>query len=237
MARLRGLIWPDDLPPPHGTARISSLPPLATLDFTTPPTAAMGETPDLPEGSVLYHGPGSPSALRLLLSAWSWVAGPMGEAYSLVALGLDKEGREGLSVLALEYGLGDTVRSLPPLSPSGLVAAYRGAAALLHPASEPPWGGPVRLALARGLPVVSFLDSRIEALVGPAAYLVKRDDARALGAALITVLVEGEISEQLAQGGLQRAAAWSPTAFAAGLEQAYSDTVFLKSPTPNPTPK
>ncbi len=90
-----------------------------------------------------------------------------------------------------------------------------------HPLMDPPWGGPVRLALASGVPVVSFESEPMSALVGPAAYLVKAGDTRLLGAALITVLVEEGVSQKLAQAGRQRAGTWSPSAFVDGLAQAY----------------
>jgi glycosyltransferase involved in cell wall biosynthesis len=65
----------------------------------------------------------------------------------------------------------------------------------------------------------------MSALVGPAAYLVPQGDARLLGAALITVLVEEEVAQKLIQEGRQRVAAWSLPAFAAGLAQAYQDII------------
>jgi glycosyltransferase involved in cell wall biosynthesis len=63
----------------------------------------------------------------------------------------------------------------------------------------------------------------MSALVGPAAYLVKAGDTRAMGAALITILVEEEVSERLAQAARQRAGAWSLSAFADGLAEAYQE--------------
>jgi glycosyltransferase involved in cell wall biosynthesis len=176
---------------------------------------------DLPEAYVLYHGSPHERVLRDLLSAWSWIADPLGESYPLLAIGLGEAGRDRLASLADEYGLGDTVRSLPGLPPQALGVIYRRSAALLHPLMDPPWGGPVRLALASGVPVVSFESEPMSALVGPAAYLVKAGDTRLLGAALITVLVEEGVSQKLAQAGRQRAGTWSPSAFADGLAQAY----------------
>jgi hypothetical protein len=51
---------------------------------------------------------------------------------------------------------------------------------------------------------------------------------RALGAALITALVEEGVAGQLAQAGRQRVATWSLKAFAGGLAQAYQD-ILLKA--------
>jgi glycosyltransferase involved in cell wall biosynthesis len=78
------------------------------------------------------------------------------------------------------------------------------------------------MALSSGIPVVSIEDSRTDALVGPAAYLAQPDDPRALGAALITVLVEGGVAERLSQAGRERTASWSLQAFAEALSKAYA---------------
>jgi glycosyltransferase involved in cell wall biosynthesis len=181
------------------------------------------EALDLPEAYVIYHGPPDESALRTLLDAWSWVADPLGDAYPLLAIGLGEAGRERLMGLSSEYGLGETVRSLPALPTSALGLIYRRGAALFQPLEDPPWGGPVRLALASGMPVVSFESELMSAMVGPAAYLVKAGDTRGIGAALITILVEEEVSGKLAQAARRRVSTWSLPAFSGGLAQAYQD--------------
>jgi glycosyltransferase involved in cell wall biosynthesis len=227
MARLRGLFWPDDLPPPRGHRPLYRLPPVVPPGFqpASSPREDVQQTGalDLPEAYVLYHGLSDEKSLRRLLDAWSWVVDPLGEAYPLLALGLGEAGRERLAILATEYSSGESVRSLPMLSPPALGTIYRHSAALFHPLMDPPWGGPVRLALASGIPVVSFESEPMSAMVGPAAYLVTPGDARLLGAALITVLVEEGMAQKLAQEGRQRTAAWSLPAFAIGLAQAYQD--------------
>ena len=213
MARLGGLFWPSDLPDLGGTAPVYPLPPVVYPEFTTGGTAQDDglavEKLDLPQSYVLYHGPSDEETLRRLLSAWSWVVGALGNAFPLLALGLGEEGRERLSSLATAYPLGETVRSLSALTPDTLAIVYRHGAALFHPATEPPWGGSVRMALTSGTPVVSIEDRRTDALVGPAAYLAQIDDTRALGAALITVLVEEGVAEQLSKAGRERTSSWS----------------------------
>jgi len=227
MAHLRGLLWPDDLPPPPETGPLYRLPPVVPPKFLLAgsPEEDIRQTGalDLPETYVLYHGPSDEKSLRRLLDAWSWVADSLGQAYPLLALGLGQTGRERLASLAAEFSLGETVRSLPILPPGSLAAIYRLSAALFHPLMDPPWGGPVRLALASGTPVASFESELMNALVGPTAYLVPHGDARLLGAALITILVDEGVAQKLAQAGRQRAATWSLPAFAAGLAQVYQD--------------
>jgi len=224
---LGGWLWPDDLPSPGTDRRTFRLPPFA-YPLRADELAANEEhsdRPDLPEGYVLYHGPSGEADLRSLLNAWSWAAASVGDVYPLVAIGLEAARGERLLALAEEFGLGETVRSLPALSPTAISHVYQRSAALFHPAEEPPWGGPVRLALAHGKPVVSAESARTSALVGPAAYLVRGDESRLLGAALITVLLEEKMAEQLAQAGGQRAAAWSPEAFGQELAKTYKRVI------------
>ena len=227
MARLAGLFWPDDLPDPKGMGAVYRLPPAIPVEFfdlgSKLGDRQLVESLDLPETYVLYHGPAEETALRRLLNAWSWVAGSVGEMYPLLAIGLEDESRKKLDVLAASFDLGETVRSLPAMPPKDLGLIYQRCVAVLHPGDDSPWGGPVRLALASGKPVVSQVSEHMDALVGPAAYLVKGGEARALGAALITVLVEEEIAERLSQLGRQRAEAWSLETFSQGLLAAYQD--------------
>ncbi|MDD5466268.1 MAG: hypothetical protein PHS96_00525 [Anaerolineales bacterium] len=61
----------------------------------------------------------------------------------------------------------------------------------------------------------------MNAMVGPAAYLVSPDDGRALGAALITVVMEGNVSTALVQAAQARRAGWAETKFRSRLWEAY----------------
>jgi glycosyltransferase involved in cell wall biosynthesis len=169
----------------------------------------------------LYHGPGRSGELRRLLETWSWAAGSVGEYYPLILVGLDDAQRSSLGQLAQEYGLEGTIRSLPSLPPSLLAAVYRGCSVLLHPGPVSPWGDPLRLALASGLPVVAAESPLADALVGPAGYLAPAGDPRTLGAALITVLVEDELASRLSQAARQRAAAWKLDLFPERLLETY----------------
>jgi glycosyltransferase involved in cell wall biosynthesis len=63
----------------------------------------------------------------------------------------------------------------------------------------------------------------MEALVGDAAYLVSQHDSRALGAALITIIVESEVVERLTLAARKRSAAWEPAKFQAALAAVYQE--------------
>jgi glycosyltransferase involved in cell wall biosynthesis len=79
----------------------------------------------------------------------------------------------------------------------------------------------LRLALASGRPVVAADHPLADALVGPAAYLAPAGDSRALGAGLITVLVEEDLAGRLSQAARQRAASWRLDRFPGRLEETY----------------
>ena len=225
--RLAGIFWPEDLehlPPKYGKAPICHMPVALNPYFSLEPTRPFEDLAawDIPETYILYHGPLEDMALERLLSAWSWAAGPIGENYPLMVLGATPDCQGQIQSLLGEYNVNESVRLLPPISPLILPSLYQGAAALFHPASVSAWGGPLRGALAFGKPVVSIEDRMVEAIVGPAAYLAPGADGRALGAALISVIVEESVSQALSQAALQRSANWRQVDFTRGLAEAYS---------------
>ena len=234
LARARAIFWPKDLPIDKQLAAFQSLPPCVYSGFT-PAGLPVSKTRqngsarawselrqlDLPETYLLYHGPASPSAIDRLLRAWHWAAGPIGDYHPLLVLGFNPEEQSHLIEHAKPFDFGGTVRTLPELSPLAVAFLYQACTALFHPAPEPVWGGPIRHALACGKPIVASQDPQTSRLVGPAAYLAEADDSRALGAALITVVVEEEVAGMLAQAARQRAAAWSGVAYSQALSAAY----------------
>jgi glycosyltransferase involved in cell wall biosynthesis len=79
----------------------------------------------------------------------------------------------------------------------------------------------VRLALACGRPLVAYETAHIDAIVGPAAYLVPSGDSRALGAGLVTLVVEELVAEGLSQAARQRSADWRNSGFGQDLLTGY----------------
>ncbi len=198
-ARLRGLLWPADLDPEGADpVPVFNLPPVlepAGLPAGDGMDWAQTLEFELPETYLLYHGRCDTQALAGLLDAWSWAAGPVGHDYPLLVSGLDRGARQDLAEMASLRRLEDTLRPLPELAPQALAGLLQGCTAFFHPARPAPWGSLLRLALAFGRPVVGGDDQWTAALVGPAAYLAKADDPRALGAALITLIVEPQMAE------------------------------------------
>ncbi len=224
LTRLRALLWCDDLPSPPLSLPILRLPPIvhpALFALKDEPLPALDEVSDLPDAYVLYHGPSERSDIERLLEAWSWAADAIGEHYPLLIAGLSKEGRKRVQRWLEGSELAKSVRSLPEVSPLSLLALYRHCTALFHPARLAPWDATLRSALAVGKPIVSIEHPWTDAIVGEAAYLLPAEDARGLGAAIITVLVVEEVAERLSQAALQRAASWKSETFGVMLWQAY----------------
>lgn len=225
LTRVRGLLVPDDLPLSGASVQQRRLPPVVHPDFSL----AEDHQPDLPaeldlpDTYVLYHGSGSPSALSQLLEAWSWAGGSIGEYYPLVILGLDDKTRTRLNASLTGSNLASTLRLLPPLPPLVLPHLYRKCSALLHVGGIAPWGDPIRHAMACGKPVVSVESTLADALVGPAAYLAPPGDHRALGAAVITVIVEEGVAERLSQSARKRVQEWQSGDFDDALLAAYQE--------------
>ena len=238
MARARGLLWPDDLPAPDSPLLLRRLPPAVHQAFASDrKDPGLLKRLALPESYLLYHGPHHPAALRWMAEAWSWAAQSIGDYHPLLLLGIDPTLQAQLHLLVdefrSEFHLGDTLRALPVLSIDEMAALYQGCSALFHPAEISPWGGPVRLALTCGKPIVALETALADALVGPAAYLVSGDLAAAetrrnLGAALITVVVEERVAESLSKAARQRASAWVNAHFNRGLLAGYRSLLALQ---------
>jgi glycosyltransferase involved in cell wall biosynthesis len=235
--RIKALLWPEDLPLPATQTPVHRLPPVVHPAFLPAASSPGSAQPiqeelaalDLPETYLLYHGPGDDQALQRLLDAWSWAAASIGEYYPLVLAGLENPAQDRLAVLLAEYQLTGTARPLPPLSLSALAAVYRGCRALFHPAEISPWGDPARLALACGKPLVGLETELAAALAGAAGYLVPPLEpyparCRALGAALITVVVEDSLADSLSQAALDRAVTWEFDRFSSSLKEFYRAT-------------
>jgi hypothetical protein len=222
MARGIGLLWPSDLPGPGEDVKTHLLPPAAGPESadSTPDGDTLGESLDLPERFILYHGSFEGNELRTLFDAWSWGAGALGEYVPLLLLGSGRE-EPDLTRLAERYQFGNAMSILPPLTPTAVAALYRRASACIQPGPEALWGGPVRRALAFGLPIVTTDHPVNSAIVGPAAFTIPTGDSRKLGASLISVIVEEEVALRLSEAARLRASAWNSQEFRVRLGVTY----------------
>jgi hypothetical protein len=183
---------------------------------------------DLPDSYVLYHGPAQEEVLHQVLSAWTWAANAIGEYHPLLLVGLKPDARQRASELAAEYRVSETVLMAPEVNAAALGAIYAGSAAVFAPQAASPWGSPARLAVTVQKPLVSIEDPLKDAMLGPAAYLIRveegqeKDSSRALGAALITVVVEESVRDALVGAAKKRSAGWRSESFRQRLFELYS---------------
>jgi glycosyltransferase involved in cell wall biosynthesis len=224
MAGMRGaeaVLRPADLPGDRIDVRWVAVPPGIPAEFFIEATARPAGPTPLPDSFVLAACE-SPATLPLLLAAWTWVESSLGDLYGLVLAASDEEGRAASERAAEQRGLAESVRSVV-LGDEAWPAAIHGAAVLLHGGTRTN-AAALRWALAGGLPVAAPATPISESIVGPAGYLVSPPEARALGAACLTLLVEEEMAASLRAKGKVRAGSYrveaAATAWARSLRQA-----------------
>lgn len=173
----------------------------------------------LQEGYVFYVGGfDRRKNLRALLSAWTWPAGAIGQSYPLVIAGElptpDGLMFEDLPALARELDVADTVKFIGPVDEADKPALYRGATVFAYPSRYEGFGLPPLEAMASGVPVVTTNGGSLPEVVESAGYLLPPDDTRNFGAALITVVVEPQVHDDLRARGLAQARkfSWEKTA-------------------------
>jgi glycosyltransferase involved in cell wall biosynthesis len=176
----------------------------------------------LPDDFILYQGPGGQRQIEILVQAWHWCTGAVGEYYPLLVIGLDERDQQTLSEWIEILDFGDTLRIMPGVTPDLLPQIYQLSTAVFHPATASPWCGPVRLSLGSGKPLVAAEHDLTAAITGSAAYLGSATDARALGAALVTVVVEEQVARRLSAAAEQRVQNWKSSKFGSRLGAIYT---------------
>ncbi len=169
-------------------------------------------------GYVLYLGGfDRRKNVRGLLSAWTWAAGSIGASYPLVLAGrVPPPGPlfEDLQAVARELDVADTVRFIGHVDEADKPAVYRGAMAFVFPSRYEGFGLPPLEAMACGVPVVTTTAGSLPEVMGSAGYLLPPDDTRTIGAAILTIVVEPSVHDDLRARGLAQAArfSWEKTA-------------------------
>jgi len=181
----------------------------------------------LPEDFILYHGPGGRWQLELLVQAWIWCSAAIGGYFPLLIIGLGESDSRIVSELIELKDLKDSVQILPQVTPAMLPRIYQQSTAVFHPAPASPWCGPIRFALASGKPLVAIGHPLTAAITGPAAYLAGGNDARALGAALVTVVVDEHVAGSLSAAARTRVQSWNEQQFGEQLTAIYRDVCGL----------
>ena len=142
--------------------------------------------------------------IALILSAWTWVDGSLGDTHPLIFLGADSSLTLEIQSMAAKLDIEGSVLTRPEIFYDDLPKVYGGAAAYLGTAFAA-GGQAMRWALASGAPVIGLKTPEFESVLGGAAYLVPPYDSRTLGAACLTVLIQERVSEPLREKGRHRA--------------------------------
>lgn len=150
----------------------------------------------------------------LLLAAWSWIDGSLGDTYPLVLLGSSPELEAFVRLAAEPLNLNDSIAFRPEVDLNSLPSIYRAAAVFLSSGAAAS-GQTLRWALASGTPVASVDGPVAASILGGAGYLAPEGDARALGAACLSLLVQEQLADQLRERGKRIAARYfEPTVVA-----------------------
>jgi glycosyltransferase involved in cell wall biosynthesis len=173
---------------------------------------------DLPDFYVLYLGGFAlHKNVATLLHAYTYVAQAMGEDYPLVLAG--SRPTPGANVpdyeaYVAQTDLGEYVRWIGYVAEEDKPAVYRGALCFAFPSRYEGFGLPPLEAMACGVPVVTTNASSLPEVVGEAAFAVEPDDERQMAGAIISILVQEGLAEELKQKGLEQAArfSWQETA-------------------------
>jgi glycosyltransferase involved in cell wall biosynthesis len=135
-------------------------------------------------------------------------------ALSLVLVGTDRGVGESLCAMAAAAGAPDAVVHLGHVEERVLHELYRCAAALVYPSRYEGFGLPLIEAMAAGTPVIASRAASIPELTGDAAVLLDPDDTPGWTDAVIRVVRDTDMRQQMRSRGLAQAAlfTWARTA-------------------------
>jgi glycosyltransferase involved in cell wall biosynthesis len=174
------------------------------------------------QGYVVAFGPFSdPAGLAALMESWRWAAHAMGEGWALHVAAYPSADSAHLEQMRAALDLPGPVLPAPLAGPLAAAELLAGAGAVLRLGRLCAWGDPLLHALAAARPLAIEDAWGVDARVGPAAYLAPSGDWRALGAAVLTLLVQENIAEQISQAAQLRAAGWGSQEFSARLREVY----------------
>jgi len=129
--------------------------------------------------------------------------------------------REDLVNLVASLGLGDRVRFLDRVPEADLPPLYGAAAVLALPSFHEGFGLPLLEAMACGTPVLASDTSSMPEVVGDAGFLVNPEEDDEIAGALVRLLTERDLREELRARGLARAQSFSWDRTVQGLVETY----------------
>ncbi|QXC61432.1 glycosyltransferase family 4 protein [Aquihabitans sp. G128] len=174
--------------------------------------AALRSRRGLSRPYVLFVGTVEPR--KNLAAVAGAMAGLAGRGVDLVLVGPDGWNEDLKARLAPLSGTDVAVHRLGFVPADELPALYAGAAAFCYPSLREGFGLPVLEAMAHGAPVVTSSTTSTAEVAGDGALLVEPTDHGAVRDALVRLLDDAELAEDLRDRGRKRAATytWERTA-------------------------
>jgi glycosyltransferase involved in cell wall biosynthesis len=168
----------------------------------------------LPDDFVLYLG-GFDVRKRVnqLLLAYTYVTQAQGDEFPLVLAG--REPQWGTPVFpdmrayAQQLQITDYLRWIGYVDEADKPSLYRLARVFVYPTRYEGFGLPLLEAMASGTPVVANEVSCLPEIAGDGAYLVRDGEARAMGGAILALLLQEPFRDSVINQGLARATAFS----------------------------
>ncbi len=217
------IAWIDGFPAEHITAIPLAVSPAMHPRLGAERDAEIRKKYNLPDSYVLYLGSFDiRKNLKTLIAAYTYIkTAALNDEYPLILAGKPPAtwGTDRFPDLPAEIarlGLGDSIRFIGPVDEADKPGVYRMARLTTFPSRYEGFGLTPLESMACGTPVVTADSSSIPEVVGDAAYMVDPLDARALSGAIIAVLIQDDLHENLRNQGLARATnfSWHKTAAA-----------------------
>jgi glycosyltransferase involved in cell wall biosynthesis len=182
-------------------------------------TARAGPVPD---GPILFMGTLEPRKnVGLLIDAYARLRARFPAAPKLLLAGRAAEGADAWLRKIAEAPLRGHVEHIGYVAADRRYALYCASSMVVLPSHTEGFGLPALEAMTAGVPVVVTRAGALPEVVGDAGFLVERDDAEAMTAAMHAVLTDAARTAQAVGRGVLRARRYSWDASAALLLDAY----------------
>jgi glycosyltransferase involved in cell wall biosynthesis len=198
-----------------------------TCPFGAPRWDVLGSAPNVPrDGYLLFVGTLEPRKnVGVLLDAYAHLLRTMPGAPRLViAGGATRDAAPWLARLS-DDGLRGRVEHIGYFASDRREALYAGARALVMPSLDEGFGIPALEAMSAGVPVIASNRGSLPEVIGDAGTLLDATDVEGFAAAMTRAVTDDVWAADRGRAGLARAQAFTWSATARLLRQAYIDAV------------
>jgi glycosyltransferase involved in cell wall biosynthesis len=176
----------------------------------------------MPDGPILFMGTLEPRKnVGLLIDAYARLRSRFPAAPKLLLAGRAAEGADAWLRKIAEAPLRGHVEHIGYVAADRRYALYCASSMVVLPSHTEGFGLPALEAMTAGVPIVVTRAGALPEVVGDAGFVVERDDAEAMTAAMHAILTDAARTAQAVERGVQRARRYSWDASAALLLDAY----------------